>query len=466
MQATSPIKDINHQQTPSKKGQSMKIGIVINSRLQSSRIPGKALAMINGKPMIEHLVSRLTNTGLPIFIAVPSHDYFGYIFRNKHANVYIHQSIHSEDPLARMNEVAVVHNLDYVVRVTHDKIFVDTDLMMRTIYEHINGEQSPDYIYLKDSIPGTAFEIISAKALREASRRFKDVEFIGYAIREVTNDYRIINAWKSGLSGIRLLVDYPEDLKMMQVIFSQLGNNCSLNEVCSYLLMNQTVKSMNRLPKVTVYTCAYNAARWIERAIESVLSQKLINFEYILINDSSKDRTAEIMAQTWVNDSRVNFINTDRNIGLASASNLALQEARGEYIIRLDADDWFHNQNVLAAMTTYAQYHGAEIVYPDFYTVGVDIPTGRHAGKESHHAGGALFKREALNYVKFTEGLRGHDSLDVFLRAKDLLKIAYFEEPAFNYFQRPDSLSKTNLVDREKIKAEILEKNHAKVPVY
>ncbi|HLP81125.1 MAG TPA: glycosyltransferase [Nitrosomonas sp.] len=460
-QAMSPIKDIDHQQIHNQKVIKMKIGIIINSRLGSSRIPNKALALLNGIPMISHLISRLEKIDIPIYVAVPNHDYLQYLFLNEKHNVYIHQSIHSDDPLARMNEVAIAHNLDYVIRITHDKIFVDTELIKRTIYEYFNGESTPDYIYLNDSIPGTAFEIISAKALKEAARRFKNVEYIGYAIREVTNDCRIINAWKSGLSGLRLLVDYPSDLKLMQIIFSQLGNDCSLNEVCSYLLAHIDIATINRLPKITVYTCAYNAGKWLDRAIQSVAIQKLINFEYILIDDSSTDQTIEIMAKWSMQDSRIRFIRTDKNIGLASASNLALKEARGEYIIRLDADDWFANETVLASMLAWAQFHKAEITYPDFYSIGKDLPTGRHSGHDNHHVGGALFHRAALNYVKFTEGLRGHDSLDVFIRARDLLRIGYFTEPTFFYYQHAGSLSKNNLKEREQIKAQILRGKNA-----
>lgn len=462
----NPIKGTDHQKNPEQNGSNMKIGIVINSRLSSSRIPNKAIAPINGVSMIEHLISRLQNTGFPIFVAVPHCDYIKYLFLNERfSNIVIHPSNHSDDPLARMNEVAETYGLDFVVRVTHDKIFVDTEIMMKAIHRHFEGPEKPDYIYLDESVPGTAFEIISCSSLAEASKRFKNVEFIGYAIREVTSKCCLIDAQRLGSQGVRLLVDYPDDLKLMQVLFSQLGNNCSLNDVISYLIMNPDIKSMNRLPKVSVYTCAYNDDRWIGRAIDSVLNQKLINFEYILINDSSTDRTSEIMAKTYIRNKNIRFLTTDKNIGLASASNLALNEATGDYIIRLDADDWFDNDNVLASMVTFASHHKAEIVYPDYFEIGNDIPTSIRSGSDNHHAGGALFHRSGLNYVKFTDGLRGHDSLDVFTRARDVLRIAYFRSPTFNYFQREGSLSRSNLEYRNMIKSKITGGNvNAQVP--
>jgi hypothetical protein len=65
-------------------------------------------------------------------------------------------------------------------------------------------------------------------------------------------------------------------------------------------------------------------------------------------------------------------------------------------------------------------------------------------------------KTRAINHVKFTEGLRGYEGLDFFARAKDTLSIGYFARPTFFYTQRNDSMSKTNLDDREKIKNNIL----------
>lgn len=416
--------------------------------------------MINGLPMIEHLVNRLIPLNLPIIIAIPNEEFMDYSFLSKKENVQIHRSIHAEDPLARMSEAAFAYDLDYVIRVTHDKIFVDTDLLQEVIDSYLN-DNFLDYIYLNNSIPGTAFEVISRDALMNASEKFKNVEYIGYAIKQITRNYVQIEAHQSFSSGVRLLVDYPSDVILMHVILSQLGNDCSLYKVLRYLDSKYEVKRINRLPKVTVYTCAHNAEKWIKRAIDSVMSQTTIDFEYILIDDFSTDKTPEIMAKAsslWRN---VTFIRNDKNIGLASSCNVALKEARGDYIIRLDADDYFVDEASLTKLYRYAINARADITYPDYFTLGEDYPIEYHKGDEQHHAGGALFLRSALNYVKFTEGIRGHDSLDVFFRGREVLDISYFKEPIFYYTQHPDSLSKTNLSYREMIKGKILEAANA-----
>lgn len=434
----------------------MKFGIVINSRLSSSRIPKKALKLINGIPVIEHLIKRLEKTGIHIVVAVPLDELNEYRFLTKFSSVSIYGSIFDKDPLARMIEVAEEYKFDYVIRITHDKIFIDTELMLSIISEYFTGPTFYDYIYLNNSVPGVGFEIISKDALSLAANRFKNVEFIGYAIREVTTNIKCIEL-EAPTRGVRLLIDYPQDVSLMQVIFSQLGNECTLNEVFSYLISNFELKLINRLPKVTVYTCAYNAEKWLSKAIDSVMAQVGFPIEYILIDDFSSDRTPEIMARAAsIYPQAIKFIRNDMNIGLSSSCNRALSEARGEYIIRLDADDTFIGTNALHSLVYYAQNKKLEIVYPNHYEVYEDGSCIEIEGSVNHHAGGALFNRAALNYVKFTEGLRGHDSLDIFLRARDYLKIGYLEKPIFNYFQHPKSLSKTDLESREKIKRKLI----------
>lgn len=441
----------------------MKIGIVINSRLASSRIPNKAIVKINGIPMIEHLINRLQATRLPIIVAVPYEDKLQYSFLTEKENVVVAASIHDKDPLARMHEMAEEFKLDYVVRVTHDKIFVDTDLMLDLINTYILKTQNPkDYVYLSRAIPGTGFEIISKDAIKKSADKFKNIEFIGYAIREVTKNQICIHVDHEYCDQIRLLIDYPKDLNLMHVIFSQLGNSCTLDTVTRYLMNDIVIRFFNKLPKITIYTCAFNSQEYIDKCIMSVLQQRLINFEYILIDDYSSDKTPEIMARYCANDNRIKFIRNEKNLGLASSCNVALEKSKGEYIIRMDSDDWFNDDESLVKLYWHAMQNKYEITYPDYEKHDGENIMSFHSGDEEHHAGVALFDRSALNYIRFTNGLRGHDSLDIWTRAKDILKIGYLKEVIFSYRQRKDSLSKVDLDKRNLIKYKILGEAHAK----
>lgn len=90
-------------------------------------------------------------------------------------------------------------------------------------------------------------------------------------------------------------------------------------------------------PKVSVLMSAYNAATHIQSAINSVLNQTFTDWELLVIDDGSTDQTSTIL-QTF-HDPRLRLLKNNLNIGLTKSLNLALRQARGEYVARLDADD-------------------------------------------------------------------------------------------------------------------------------
>ncbi len=96
---------------------------------------------------------------------------------------------------------------------------------------------------------------------------------------------------------------------------------------------------MNETPRVSVLMPAYNAQHFIAQAIESILSQTFRNFEFIIINDGSTDKTPEIIQFYADRDRRIKFINNPENQGLIAVLNQGLDICRGEYIARMDSDD-------------------------------------------------------------------------------------------------------------------------------
>lgn len=94
----------------------------------------------------------------------------------------------------------------------------------------------------------------------------------------------------------------------------------------------------NTSPNITVLMSCYNATRWLNEAITSVLNQTYTDFEFIIVDDGSSDNTLEIIQQFSAIDSRIVVI-TKPNSGLADSLNMGIQKARGEWIARLDADD-------------------------------------------------------------------------------------------------------------------------------
>jgi len=90
-------------------------------------------------------------------------------------------------------------------------------------------------------------------------------------------------------------------------------------------------------PKVTVLMSVYNGEKYLREAIDSILNQTFKKFEFLIINDGSTDKTAEIL-QSY-QDLRIRVINNEKNIGLTKSLNKGLKLAKGEYVARMDADD-------------------------------------------------------------------------------------------------------------------------------
>ncbi|MDX2303198.1 MAG: glycosyltransferase family 2 protein [Microscillaceae bacterium] len=89
---------------------------------------------------------------------------------------------------------------------------------------------------------------------------------------------------------------------------------------------------------VSVIITAYNAGKYLGEAIESVLNQSYSNFELILVNDGSKDNTLDVMKSYQTQDSRI-VIDDHENMGISRSANRALKLAKGNIIVRMDADD-------------------------------------------------------------------------------------------------------------------------------
>lgn len=95
------------------------------------------------------------------------------------------------------------------------------------------------------------------------------------------------------------------------------------------------------MPKVSVIMGVYNLANRdiLEKAIFSILNQTFKDFEFIICDDGSTDNTFEIVKDICKNDNRVVFLQNEVNKGLAYVLNKCLDNAKGEYIARMDADD-------------------------------------------------------------------------------------------------------------------------------
>lgn len=91
---------------------------------------------------------------------------------------------------------------------------------------------------------------------------------------------------------------------------------------------------------VSIIVPAYNAGKFVQNCMKSILSQTLKNIEVIAVDDGSTDDTREILRALAKCDSRVMVVEKNKNEGLSAARNSGIEIAKGEYIGFVDADDW------------------------------------------------------------------------------------------------------------------------------
>lgn len=130
---------------------------------------------------------------------------------------------------------------------------------------------------------------------------------------------------------------------------------------------------MKKQPFVSAVVPAYNIEEYIGQCIESIISQTYCNWELILVDDGSKDRTGKICDEYACKDDRIQVIHKE-NGGLVSARKAGLKEASGEYIFYVDGDDYV-TSDALEVLCTCATEKKADIVIADYIHMRLDQKT-------------------------------------------------------------------------------------------
>lgn len=120
------------------------------------------------------------------------------------------------------------------------------------------------------------------------------------------------------------------------------------------------------MPRVSVIIPTYNYGRYIEKAIDSVLAQTYQDFEIIVVDDGSTDNTRTIIVTKYRD--KVKYIYQE-NKGASAARNQGLREASGDFIVFLDADDWFAPENLEYKTNILENDADVGWVYSDWYYV-------------------------------------------------------------------------------------------------
>jgi len=112
-----------------------------------------------------------------------------------------------------------------------------------------------------------------------------------------------------------------------------------------------------KIPKVSVVITSWNRSKFIGKSIQSVIDQTLEDWELIFIDDGSTDNTKEVVAEYIRKDSRIKYFQINHVGRISVVSNVALREAKGEFIAILDDDDWWIDEEKLEKQVKFLDEH-------------------------------------------------------------------------------------------------------------
>lgn len=211
--------------------------------------------------------------------------------------------------------------------------------------------------------------------------------------------------------------------------------------------------------KVTVALSAYNVAEYVRASLDCIINQTFRDMEVICIDDASTDGTWEIFQEYAEKDNHIRLFRQENNQGLSVSRNLAIREAKGEYLLMLDGDDLFAPDMVEKAYNK-AKGKDADMVLWDYAVFYEEKELGRKIGEPSTlnnlnvQDKVALLRRPAFMWVRllrlskvrqlgvqFTPGLTKQDIPIHWKLVTSLNRISILPERLSYYRQQPKNTS-------------------------
>ncbi|HEV2292221.1 MAG TPA: glycosyltransferase [Tepidisphaeraceae bacterium] len=232
------------------------------------------------------------------------------------------------------------------------------------------------------------------------------------------------------------------------------------------------------LPTVSVIMPAYNAKRYVEEAIRSVLAQTFGDFEFIVVDDGSTDGTLAILRRLAAEDARIIVISRP-NTGIVGALNDGIAQARGELLARMDADDICLPRR-FERQVAYLREH------PDCVAVGAFVetidPYGSVLDRLVHETGHEAIDRELMSGRGFamvhpavmmraqdvarTGGYRAiwqhSEDLDLFLRLAEIGRLHNIPEYLLRYRMHYQSANHLRHEQQRSIKHKLMAEAYAR----
>lgn len=232
-------------------------------------------------------------------------------------------------------------------------------------------------------------------------------------------------------------------------------------------------------PSVTVYVPCHNYGRFLKQCIDSVLCQTLDSWELLIVDDGSTDNTWSIAC--FYSDKypdRIRIFRNDQPQGLQKSANMAISEACGRYIMRLDSDDYL-DENALLVMSSHLDRNNdVALVFPNYMYVDVNgkilgVENRKKIGCEAKvldippHGACTMVRTRIIKSVGgYSENIDAQDGHELWIKVSHRYKVDNITTPLFFYRKHDSSLSRDEnrlLRARHKIHRELLDKQQGQV---
>jgi len=215
--------------------------------------------------------------------------------------------------------------------------------------------------------------------------------------------------------------------------------------------------------KVSVIIRVYNAEKTIRKAVASALNQDFPkkDFEIIIVNDGSTDNSLEILKSY---KKKIRLIN-QKNQGAVAAANRGFKEARGKYIIILDADDCFETNILREMVAVLDKRPQVDFIYSDYYEKSKEGEIKLISTKNIFNtvASGIMFRKSKFKKEGFYREDIKFPEYDLLLKTQDKWQGHHLAKPLFYYNRKEESLTgdkkwvKTALAELRKLHPKKLE---------
>ena len=152
------------------------------------------------------------------------------------------------------------------------------------------------------------------------------------------------------------------NIKTKIIIHRSLGFYRHYLRICTNKKLNNNSRNQIDNPFVSICLPAYNMEKYIEQSLLSIIKQSFNNFEIIIVDDYSNDKTKYLIERLQLKDNRIRFIKHSQNLGVYTSRVDAILASRGEYIILMDPDDMLLNPILLELLYNYNLKYNLDII--------------------------------------------------------------------------------------------------------